>query len=215
MSNDKLFEIKNKIKNSERIVFKFGTNVLRNDDKDISLSRIYSFIEDVASLKKQGKEVIIVTSGAVGLGAKRLGVDSNESMSVKQACAAVGQSRLMSVYEDGFEKYGYTIAQILLTEEDFTQRIKYLFLHHSNQRLQLLRGKAFKFFHDVCIIIQLQEPRVELHLLGKRKSINVAVSDIAVYRVTHTLRHIVMRDSDMSEVCCLQETDLIVHSYLS
>jgi glutamate 5-kinase len=129
MSNDKLFEIKNKIKNSERIVFKFGTNVLRNDDKDISLSRIYSFIEDVASLKKQGKEVIIVTSGAVGLGAKRLGVDSNESMSVKQACAAVGQSRLMSVYEDGFEKYGYTIAQILLTEEDFTQRIKYLSLH--------------------------------------------------------------------------------------
>ena len=129
MNNDKLFEIKKKIKNSERIVFKFGTNVLRNDDKDISLSRIYSFIEDVASLKKQGKEVIIVTSGAVGLGAKRLGVDSNESMSVKQACAAVGQSRLMSVYEDGFEKYGYTTAQILLTEEDFTQRIKYLSLH--------------------------------------------------------------------------------------
>ena len=122
-------EIKAKITNAERIVFKFGTNVLRNEDKEISLSRIYSFIEDIAKLKKQGKEVIVVTSGAVGLGAKKLSVDSSESMSVKQACAAVGQSRLMSIYEDGFDKYGYITAQILLTEEDFTQRIKYLSLN--------------------------------------------------------------------------------------
>ena len=121
--------IRESLINAKRIVFKFGTNVLRNDDKEISLSRIYTFIEDIAMLKKQGKEVIVVTSGAVGLGAKRLNVDSNESMSVKQACAAVGQSRLMSVYEDGFDKYGYTTAQILLTEDDFTQRIKYLSLH--------------------------------------------------------------------------------------
>ena len=122
-------EIRKNILNSKRIVFKFGTNVLRNDDKEISLSRIYTFIEDLSKLKKQGKEIIVVTSGAVGLGAKKLGVDSNESMSVKQACAAVGQSRLMSIYEDGFDKYGITTAQILLTEEDFTQRIKYLSLH--------------------------------------------------------------------------------------
>ena len=66
-------------------------------------SRIYTFIEDIALLKKEGKEPIIVTSGAVGLGAKRLNVDSSESMSVKQACAAVG--------------------------EDFTHRRKYLSLH--------------------------------------------------------------------------------------
>lgn len=125
----KSVEIKEKITNAKRIVFKFGTNVLRNDDKEISLSRIYSFIEDIAQLKKQGKEVIIVTSGAVGLGAKKLNVDSSESMSVKQACAAVGQSRLMCIYEDGFDKYGFTTAQILLTEEDFTQRIKYLSLN--------------------------------------------------------------------------------------
>lgn len=121
--------IRESLINAKRIVFKFGTNVLRNDDKEISLSRIYTFIEDISKLKKSGKEVIIVTSGAVGLGAKRLNVDSNESMSVKQACAAVGQSRLMCIYEDGFDKYGYTTAQILLTEEDFTQRIKYLSLH--------------------------------------------------------------------------------------
>ena len=125
MQND----VREKIINSNRIVFKFGTNVLRNEDKEISLSRIYNFIEDIAYLKKLGKEPIIVTSGAVGLGAKRLSVDSSESMSVKQACAAVGQSRLMSIYEDGFDKYGIITAQILLTEEDFTHRRKYLSLH--------------------------------------------------------------------------------------
>ncbi len=116
------------INNAKRIVFKFGTNVLRNDDKEISLSRIYSFIEEISKLHKEGKEVIIVTSGAVGLGAKRLNVNSSQSLSLKQACAAVGQCRLMSIYEDGFGKYSINTAQILLTEDDFTNRIKYLSL---------------------------------------------------------------------------------------
>ena len=68
------------INDAKRIVFKFGTNVLRNDDKEISLSRVYSFIEEISKLHRQGKEIIIVTSGAVGLGSKILGVDSSESM---------------------------------------------------------------------------------------------------------------------------------------
>lgn len=54
-------------------------------------------------------------------------------------------------------------------------------LHHSNQRLQLLRSKPLEFLHDVCVIIQLKESRDELHLLGKRKGINIAVSDIAIH----------------------------------
>lgn len=114
----------------KRIIFKFGTNVLRNDDGEISLARIYSFVEDIAKLHKEGKEIIIVTSGAVGLGAKKLGVDSSQSVVLKQACAAIGQSQLMSIYENGFDKYKISIAQILLTEEDFAQRIKYLSLNN-------------------------------------------------------------------------------------
>ncbi len=118
------------IKDVKRVVFKFGTNVLRNDDKDISLSRIYSFIEDIAKLHKNGMEVIIITSGAVGLGAKKLNVNSSESLTIKQACASVGQSQLMCIYEDGFSKYSINTAQILLTEDDFTNRIKYLSLNN-------------------------------------------------------------------------------------
>ena len=123
--------INNLIKDAQRIVFKFGTNVLRNDFGEISLSRVSSFIEDISRLHKAGKEVIIVTSGAVGLGAKKLNVDSNENMAIKQACAACGQSLLMSMYAHGFESYNLTVAQILLTEEDFSNRKKYLSLNNT------------------------------------------------------------------------------------
>lgn len=74
-------------------------------------------------------------------------------------------------------------------------------LCHCNQDLQLLRGQTFEFFQNVCIIIQLQEPRIELHLLGKREGIDIAVGDISVYRVTHTLGYVVMRNSGVSKVC--------------
>lgn len=114
--------------NAKRIVIKLGTNVLRNADGEVAISRIYSFIEDMAKLVKSGKEVILVTSGAVGLGKKKLNLDSTAEDGVKQACAAIGQSRLMSFYENGFGIYDVPIAQILLTEDDFSLRHRYLSL---------------------------------------------------------------------------------------
>ncbi len=119
----------------KRIVFKFGTNVLRNDDGFISLARIYSFIEEIAKLHAQNKEVLIVTSGAVGLGAKKLGITDFDDIGTKQACAAVGQSQLMSIYEDGFAKFNIKTAQILLTEDDFSSRKKYLSLNNTLNKL--------------------------------------------------------------------------------
>lgn len=117
------------LQKAQRIIIKFGTNVLTNSDGNLALSRIYSFIEDIAQLKKQGKEIIIVTSGAVGLGAKKLKLEESPNLvSVKQACAAVGQSKLMYFYEDGFDKFDIVTAQILLTEEDFSIRERYLSL---------------------------------------------------------------------------------------
>lgn len=114
--------------NVKRIVIKLGTNVLRNEEGEVALSRIYSFIEDISKLVKSGKEVIVVTSGAVGLGKKKLNLETTEGDGVKQACAAVGQSRLMSFYENGFGVYDIPIAQILLTEDDFSLRHRYLSL---------------------------------------------------------------------------------------
>ncbi|MBR5303796.1 MAG: glutamate 5-kinase [Candidatus Gastranaerophilales bacterium] len=123
------------IENSKRIVFKFGTNILRNEDGEISLSHLYSFIEDISKLHKQGREILVVTSGAVGLGAKKLGIDTSGSTTLKQAAASIGQPLLMSIWQDGFEKYGIKTAQILLTEEDFANRKKYLSLRLTLSKL--------------------------------------------------------------------------------
>ncbi len=121
--------------NVKRIVIKLGTNILRGDDGNVSLPRIFSFIEDISSLVHSGKEVIVITSGAVGLGKKRLNLNSTEGTALKQACAAIGQSKLMSIYEEGFDSYGLVAAQILLTEDDFSIRERYLSLRTTFNKL--------------------------------------------------------------------------------
>ena len=120
--------IKEKLKNAKRIVVKIGTNTLSTKDGKMALSRIYGFIEDIAELKAQGKEIIMVTSGAVGFGAKKLNIPKPDTIETKQACAAIGQAKLMHFYEDAFDKFNITVAQVLLTEDDFDNRNRYLSL---------------------------------------------------------------------------------------
>lgn len=124
---------------ADRIVIKLGTNTLRNDDGEVSLPRIYSYIEDIARLVKAGKEVILVTSGAVGLGRKKINLDKSNDIVEKQACAAIGQCKLMSLYEDGFDTYNVISAQVLLTEDDFSQRKRYLNLRNTLNKLLELK----------------------------------------------------------------------------
>ena len=125
---------------ARRIVVKLGTNVVMRDDGAIALGRVYGLVEAIATLVGQGREVLVVSSGAVGLGAQRLGLPGKpKSLELKQACAAVGQSRLMAVYEEGFEKLGLRTAQVLLTEDDFASRARYLALRATLASLLELR----------------------------------------------------------------------------
>src|SRR3984957_17276600 len=105
---------------ASRIVVKVGTNVIMREDGTVSIGVLYGIAESLASLRRAGREVLLVSSGAVGLGAQRLALTVRPSEVVLvQACAAVGQSRLMSMYDDAFDKLGYRVAQVLLTEDDF------------------------------------------------------------------------------------------------
>lgn len=124
---------------ANRIVIKLGTNILRNSDGEVSLPRIYSYIEDISYLVKSGKEVILVTSGAVGLGRKRINSCKTDDIVEKQACAAIGQCKLMSIYENGFDSYNIVAAQVLLTEDDFSQRKRYLNLRNTLNKLLELK----------------------------------------------------------------------------
>jgi glutamate 5-kinase len=143
--------------NAKRIVFKFGTNILRGDDGCVSLPRIFAFIEDIAALVKRGKEVIIVTSGAVGLGKKRLSLEDTTGTALKQACAAIGQGKLMSIYESGFDTYNLVTAQILLTEDDFSLRKKYLSLRTTLSKLLELGVIPVINQNDTVSTVELDE----------------------------------------------------------
>lgn len=141
----------------KRIVIKLGTNVLRNENGDVALSRIYSYIESMAKLVKSGKEVVLVTSGAVGLGKKKLGLNNTDGVALKQACAAIGQGKLMSLYEDGFDAYDIVAGQILLTEDDFSQRKKYLSLRTTLNRLLEMKAVPIINQNDTVTVIELDD----------------------------------------------------------
>jgi len=111
----------------KRIVVKLGTGVLTSGIGKLNTARIAAVCAEVAALRARGTEVIIVSSGAVGLGMGRLGLTRKpKEISKKQACAAVGQSLLMQTWQLGFERHGLTVAQVLLTHDDLSVRSRYL-----------------------------------------------------------------------------------------
>jgi glutamate 5-kinase len=148
-----------RLSEARRIVVKAGTNVIMRDDGAVALGRLYGLIESVASLKKEGRHVLIVSSGAVGLGAQRLRLGKKPgSLALKQACAAIGQSRLMSVYEEGFEKMGLTSAQVLLTEADFADRARFQNLSATLEKLFELGAVPILNENDTVSTAELVSP---------------------------------------------------------
>jgi glutamate 5-kinase len=116
-----------------RIVVKLGTNVIMRPDGKVALGLLCGLVEQVAALRGQGIEVLLVSSGAVGLGMERLGLLERPTVVAQvQACAAIGQSRLMGLYDDAFDRLGCPIAQVLLTEDDFRDPVR-----HANLRATL------------------------------------------------------------------------------
>jgi glutamate 5-kinase len=110
-----------------RVVIKLGTGVLTTGIGQLNMARIRGISAQVSTLRKQGVEVIIVSSGAVGLGMGALALGKRpKEVSKKQACAAIGQSRLMQIWQEGLGDHGLTTAQVLLTHDDLRVRGRYL-----------------------------------------------------------------------------------------
>ncbi|MFA5073690.1 MAG: glutamate 5-kinase [Nitrospirota bacterium] len=113
---------------SRRVVIKIGSAVLTIPDKGLDQDRIDQLASDIVSVMQQGKEVIVVSSGAVAAGLAKLGLKKTKTMplSLKQAAAAIGQSSLMWAYEKTFAVHGKKVAQVLLTREDLSNRTRFL-----------------------------------------------------------------------------------------
>jgi glutamate 5-kinase len=113
--------------NSRRIVVKVGSAVLTGKD-GLNREIMYNLASDISYLRSLGKEVILVSSGAVAAGRKKLDLHSDHNLGLKekQGAAAIGQSSLMRLYEDIFDEMSFKVAQVLLTHDDLSNRNRYL-----------------------------------------------------------------------------------------
>jgi len=111
----------------KRIVVKVGTSTLTHPTEQLNLLRMENLAREMSDLHNQGKELLLVSSGAIGVGVGRFGLkEPPRTIPMKQAMAAVGQGTLLHMYEKFFAEYGKTVAQVLLTKDDFTERLRYL-----------------------------------------------------------------------------------------
>ena len=127
------------IENTRLVVIKLGTRVLTCDAGTVQKDRIYSLCHHLNTFQRRGISVIIVSSGAIGLGMGRLGLHKRPTdLDLSQACAAIGQSILIDIWQEGFDPHGITVAQILLTRADVRGRKRHVALKNTFEKLLAL-----------------------------------------------------------------------------
>ena len=125
------------LKDKKRIVVKIGTTTITHvDTGHLNLLKMEKLARVLTDIRNQNKEIVIVSSGAIGAGRKALGMKHRPgSLAEKQACAAVGQARLMMIYQKLFAEYNQTIAQILITKRTMTNEISRCNAEHTFHEL--------------------------------------------------------------------------------
>ena len=145
---------------ARRIVIKLGTHVITHPEAGLALGRLCSLIEGVADVHRQGREVVLVSSGAVGMGQRALGLSKRpDSLGLRQACAAVGQGQLMALYSQSFGQLGVKVAQVLLTQEDLGDRDRALCVRTTLTRLLELAVVPILNENDSVSVRELVEYR--------------------------------------------------------
>jgi len=136
-----------RLQEAKRIVVKVGTSTLTHETGKLNLHRIDLLLREIADLKNQGKEMILVSSGAIAAGLGKLGLAQKpDSIPEKQAVAAIGQGVLMHIYEKLFAEYGQVMGQVLLTKENSVQHHQYL--HSRNSLLAQLSMGAIPVINE-------------------------------------------------------------------
>ena len=116
--SEREIELRARIKDRKRIVVKIGSSSLHHmSTGELNLTKMERLVRELCELKNQGKDVILVSSGAIAVGKKVMNIKpTDKDIPVKQACAAIGQARLMMIYQKLFAEYNHTTAQILMTK---------------------------------------------------------------------------------------------------
>lgn len=146
------------LQDKKRIVIKIGTSTITHTDTGhLNLVKIEKFVRILTDIHNQDKDLIIVSSGAIGAGRKALGIKERPTeLSLKQACAAVGQARLMMIYQKLFAEYNQTIAQVLVTKGVITNEISRANAENTMQELLDLGVIPIVNENDVVSTDQIQ-----------------------------------------------------------
>lgn len=130
-----------------RVVIKIGTSTLAHGTGRLNIRLIESLCKIISDLKNAGNEIIIVSSGAIGMGVSKLSLsDRPIDMPTKQAAAAVGQCELMYTYDKLFSEYNHTVAQILITGEDVAEEERRR--HFKNTLFRLIELDAIPIINE-------------------------------------------------------------------
>ncbi|MEM6289617.1 MAG: glutamate 5-kinase [Myxococcota bacterium] len=150
------------LSSARRVVVKLGTGVVTHGGDGVALGRLHTIVEDLASLRSRGVDVLLVSSGSVSMGARALGLHERpRSLGVRQACAAVGQGQLLALYGQAFGQLDCTVAQVLLTQDDLGDRDRALCLRTTLLRLLELGTVPILNENDSVSVRELIEHRQE------------------------------------------------------
>ena len=139
------------LKKAKRIVIKVGTSTITYANGKRNFSQIDRLAREISDLQNQGKEMILVTSGAVAVGVDRMGLPGNpKTIPGKQAAAAVGQGVLMHTYEKFFADYGQIVAQVLITKTEAIDRHRYT--NTRNTFMELMRQRVIPIVNENDVV---------------------------------------------------------------
>lgn len=129
--------LREKIKDHKRIVVKIGSSSLHHmETGELNLTKMERLVRELCELRNEGKEVVLVSSGAIAVGKKTVNLSpTNDQIPLKQACAAIGQARLMMIYERLFAEYNHLTAQILMTMHTITDPVSRKNAHNTFSKL--------------------------------------------------------------------------------
>ena len=159
-------------KKIKRVVVKIGSRVLTDDDGALDMGVIGRICDDIALLRQQGRQVVVVSSGAIAAGRSELGMtEKPKTIPHKQAAAAIGQTRLMRAYEEALARHGLKVAQVLLTSEDLASRQRFL---NARATLDALLG-----FGVIPVINENDTVVVEEIKFGDNDNLSALVTNVA------------------------------------
>ena len=145
-----------KIKDARRVVIKVGTSTLCYKTGNLNIRRVRKLIEVMSDLKNEGRDIIFVTSGAIGIGVGKAGLTSRpKDIPTKQACAAIGQCELMNIYDREFSKFNHNVAQLLVTRDVISNKTRHENAFNTLHRLLEMKIVPIINANDTVSIEQL------------------------------------------------------------